>query len=248
MATLLNQILGVRKGVNSTAGKRFTEIHRDTLKAQLVNGLTRQYTPKDDDGDVLPGEYQKVQVKIDDLNAELIQVLARQIDVNATVDAANQVAVADIVIPGGAGPFTIPKVPVTTLMWLEKQLNELKAYIEKLPVLDPSVNWDFDAQAGIFKSDIVTTHRTSKVAKPIVMYPATPQHAAQTQLITEDVITGYWASQRLSAALPADVIKGMADRLNILKEAVVVAREKANTTPVTNVTMGEVLLNFVFNG
>lgn len=240
--TTLNQILGVRKGVNSTAGKRFTEIHRDTLKAQLVNGLSRTYTPKDDDGDVLPGEFQRVQIKVDDLIEDLVKVLARQIDVNATVDAANQEAVADLDF-GGA---PIPNVPVTTLMWLEKQLTEIKAFIDKLPVLDPSVSWDWDAQAGIYKSDVVTTHRTSKVAKPIVLFPATAQHAAQTQLITEDVITGYWNSQRLSSALPADTIRGMQDRLNILKEAVVVAREKANTTPVTNVTMGEALLTFVF--
>ena len=240
--TTLNQILGVRKGVNSTAGKRFTEIHRGTLKAQLVNGLSRTYTPKDDDGDVLPGEFQRVQIKVDDLIEDLVKVLARQIDVNATVDAANQEAVADLDF-GGA---PIPNVPVTTLMWLEKQLTEIKAFIDKLPVLDPSVSWDWDAQAGIYKSDVVTTHRTSKVAKPIVLFPATAQHAAQTQLITEDVITGYWNSQRLSSALPADTIRGMQDRLNILKEAVVVAREKANTTPVTNVTMGEALLTFVF--
>jgi hypothetical protein len=243
LTALLNQVLGVRKGVNSTVGKRFTEIHRDSMKVQLVNGLSRVYEPKDDEGEALPSEFQKVQIKVDDLNEELAKILARQWDVNATVDMANTFARGDIVIPNGP---TIADVPVTTLMYLEKQLTELAAYITKLPALDPSVDWETDENTGLFRSETVKTHRTIKVTKPIVLYQATDKHAAQTQLISEDQIAGYWNTTRLSGALPAEYIKSALERVNTVKEAVVKAREKANTTPVEDISIGQKILEFIF--
>jgi len=243
MTALLNQVLGVRKGVNSAVGKRFTEIHGASMKTQLTSGLNRVYKPKDDQGEELPGEFQKVQVKIAELNSETAKILARQWDVNATVDSANTFAKGDIEVPGGPIIFN---VPVTTLMYLEKQLTELTAYISKLPTLDPSVDWQFDEKAGIYKSTTVQTHRSVKVTKPIVLYQATDKHPAQTQLVAEDQIAGYWNTTRLSGALPVEVVRGMLERCQQMKEAVVRAREKANTMEVADVFLGESILGFVF--
>jgi hypothetical protein len=216
------------------------------MKTPLLNGLTRNYQPKDDEGETLPGEYQKVQLTVQKLNADLIESLSRQIDVNATVDRANTAAAADVVFgPVGAG-FILTDVPITTLMYLEKQLQEVKAYISKLPVLDPSVDWSWDAKAGYFKSKETQTHRTVKVTKPIVLYPATEKHAAQTQLITEDEINGYWTTQRLSGALPAEEIRAMLSRVEAVIEAVVRARAEANEIAVDDVKMGKDILTFIF--
>jgi len=241
--SILNQVLGVRKGVNTTAGRRFVEVASTAAKSQLVNGMTREYAPKDDDGEQLPGEFQKVQVNIFDLNKELVSVLSRQWDINATVDNANTYARADIEVPNGP---TIRGVPVTTLMYLEKQLSEVASYIARLPVLDPSIDWEYDTNSGIFRSETVKTHRTTKVQKPIVLYPATDKHAAQTQMVVEDQIAGYWSTTRLSGALPEDVRKAMIARVNAVKEAVVRAREVANTVTVDDTELGAELLGFVF--
>lgn len=240
----LSQILGVRKGVNSSAGKRFVEIHSAASKSQLINGHSRTYAPKDDDGERLPGEFQKVQINVADLIDELIKVIGRQWDVNATVDEANTQARGDVIIRGGP---VINRVPVTTLMYLDKQLSEISSFIARLPVLDPAFDWTFDTSAGVWKTEAVQTHRTSKVAKPIVLYPATEKHAAQTQLITEDVITGYWTAIRQSGALPQPVIAEYKERVQAVREAVVRAREEANQQAVTDVHLGEAILNFVFD-
>ena len=240
--THLSQLLGVRKTVNSSAGKTFVSVVRDSQKVQILNGLARTYEPKDDDGDRLPGEYQKVQFTIQSLNDHLRKVLARQYDVNVAVDVTNQTATGTIEWSGGS----IPDVPVTSLMWLEKQLVELAAYLSTLPVLDPSVDWEYDPNTGNFKSEVVRTHRTTKVSKPIVLYQATERHPAQTQLITEDVITGYWNSQRLSGAIPVDTLNGMQERVAELREAVIKAREQANMAPVRDFPIGDTLLGYVF--
>lgn len=244
---LLSQILGVRKGVNTSAGKRFVEIHSAASKNQLINGHSRTYAAKDDDGEKLPSEFQRVQISVSDLIDELIKTVGRQWDVNATVDEANTLARGDIIVAGNDLALTITNIPVTTLMYLDKQLSEIASFIAKLPVLDPAFIWEYDVQAGIWKTDAIQTHRTSKVAKPIVLFPATDKHPAQTQLITEDVITGYWSATRLSGALPAPVIMVYKERVQTLREAVVKAREQANQQVVSDVTIGNTLLNFVFD-
>lgn len=240
--TLLNQMLGVRKGVNATAGKTFVDVGREIQKPQLMTGMTRNYEPNDDDGDRLPGEFQKVQTTVADLNDRLVNTLIRLYDVNATVDAANQTAAANITWSGG----TIEDVPVTTLMWLDKQLAELASYLRVVPVLDPAFDWEYDQNAGVYKTQKIQTHRTTKVQKPIVLYPATDKHAAQTQLVIEDEIAGYWTSQKLSGAIPVDELRGMQSRLEELREAVVKAREQANTIAVDNVSIGSDIMSWIF--
>lgn len=242
--TLLNQLLGVRKSVNSSVGKAFVEAFRESQKIQLLTGISRQYTPKNDEGDQLPGEYQKVTATIEGINMDLLNKLARQYDVNATVDVSNTTATGDIEFNGQ----TIPDVPVTTLMWLEKQLAELASYIRSLPALDPAVDWEYDENSGVYKSVAVKTHRSVKVPKVITLAVATEKHPAQTQLFTEDVIVGYWDTTKLSGALPADKIRGMLDRVEDLRIAVGKAREQANMTEVTQFHIGRQLLDYVFRG
>lgn len=240
--TQLNQLLGVRKSVNSMAGKTFVEIGREVQKPQLMAGLTRNYAPLNDDGDRLPGEFQKVQNTVAELNDRLIATLIRLYDVNATVDEANTGARGTITWSGGV----IEDVPVTTLMWLDKQLAEVASYLRVVPVLDPAFDWEYDEAAGVYKTQKQETHRTTKVQKPIVLYPATEKHAAQTQLVIEDELTGYWTSQKLSGAIPIDELRGSQARLEELREAVIKAREAANDYTVENVSIGAQIMSWVF--
>ena len=243
MATRLNQLLGVRKSVNSEAGRTFVDVARNAQKEQLMQGLTRNYEPLDDDGDQLPSEFQKVQFSVADLNDRLTTALARMYDVNASVDKTNQTASASLKFGGNV----IDDVPVTTLMWLDKQLTELASYVGKLPILDPAFDWEYDEHTGTYRTQVVKTHRSTKITKPIVLYPATEKHAAQTQMAVEDKITGYWSAQKLSGAIPLAEVRAILERLGIIREAVITAREEANTAPVEDVEIGDTILGWVFD-
>lgn len=59
MKIKLHQILPARKSADLEAHEAITRVHHK-LSATAISGITRTYTPKDDDGDRYPNEHQKV--------------------------------------------------------------------------------------------------------------------------------------------------------------------------------------------
>ena len=169
--------------------------------------------------------------------------LTRLFDVVATQDVANCSAKADVVVDGRT---ILPEVPVTYLLFLEKQLTDLQTFVEKLPTLDPAINWTFNDAAGFYAADPVQTTRTNKVMRNHVLAAATEKHPAQVQSYTEDVIVGYWTTIKFSGALPATEVRAMVERLTKLREAVKFAREAANSIEVVDQKVGDAVLRYLF--
>ena len=94
----LNQILAVEKSVKSRVMAELTEAHRVLQKPELLKGISRVYTPKDEEGDKLPSESTKVQIKADEVNRRTVEILTTLYDVTATKDITNCKARADVVI------------------------------------------------------------------------------------------------------------------------------------------------------
>lgn len=246
MSTKLNQIIAIEKGVKNQAHRIETELYQSLAKTVLFSGLSRTYRPKDeDDRDLQPPESTSVQLKGEELIKQLIGSLTRFIDVTATKDATNTLAKADVVIDGvtlAAG------VPVPTLIFFEKEIVKLEAFVKSIPQLDPAKNWAYDANVGVHRADAVETTRTKKLPRNHELSPATDKHPAQVQVFTEDVLVGYWTKIDFSGALPADRIAAIQDRLDRLKTAVKYAREEANNTEVVDVHYADSLLHYVFDG
>ena len=95
-------------------------------------------------------------------------------------------------------------------------------------MLDEAESWTKDENSGLFKTEATQTHRTKKTVKPIVLYPATEQHPAQTQLLTEDVIAGFWSQIKQSGAMPKPDKQALLERVESLLKALKEAREEAN--------------------
>ena len=242
--TRLNQIVAIEKGVRSKATRVETDLYHALDKGQLFAGLVRVYTPKDDeDGDRLPTEQQVVQVKSEEVIEQLTETLTRVIDVTATKDDANTKARADIKVDG---EVIVSQVPVTTLMFLEKELEKLTAFVNRIPVLDPTQTWSYDNARGVYASNPVQTVRTKKVPRNHVLAEATKEHPAQVQMFTEDVIVGTWEKIEFSGALPAVRIAEISSRIDKLRTAVKFAREEANGIEVSDVKIGESVLEYLF--
>lgn len=240
----LNQLIAALKGKKSRLDNQKSTAYQQMQKPELLNGLTRRYTPKDEDGEILPIEDKPIittcQALIDALRASMQEL----IDCTGTVDLANTMAKADIVVDGKT---IIANVPVTHLLFLEKQLVDLHTFVSKLPVLDPAEHWEYDAVSSTYRSKPSHSIRNKKVSKPVVMYPATPEHPAQVQLVTEDVFVGTWELCKFSSAIPQQEKNSLIKRVNQLQEAVKYAREAANTIDVTPFSSGTALLAFVFD-
>lgn len=232
----LNQILAVEKGVKATAASELAAAQQALGNSARLSGISRTYRPKEDDGETLPPESTRVQVRAKDVLTGIRSSLSRLFDVTLTKDVTNGSAKSDVVVDG----TTIAKdVPATTLIFLEKQLAEFGAFVARLPVLDPAETWSYDDASDAFRTTTTETARTKKIPRNHVLSEATDKHPAQVQVYTEDVVAGYWATTKFSGALPQKDVTALAQRVAKLAEAVKVAREQANTVPVTDQRIGE---------
>ena len=155
----------------------------------------------------------------------------------------NHAIEVDIVIDGVT---IMAGVPVCGLLFLEKQVTDLTALIEKLPVLDPSERWVQDAAQNCWATNPVKTHRTKKIPRPFVKSPATDKHPAQVEVVHEDEVVGYWSTVRFSGAIPADHKAALKSLVTKLRQAIKVAREEANTAHVGDRKMGAAILGYLF--
>lgn len=223
----LNQIIAIDKGIKARAYAEVSELHKSSQKPDLFNGFNKEYRPLNDADEKLPPERKRVQHSVSDVMRTVSRTMTELFNVTSRKDWTNCVARGTVSING---TVILADAPVSYLLFLEKQMNDLHTFVSKLPVLDDAENWTLDPNSGLYKSDMVSTHRTKKVQKPIVMYDATPEHPAQTQLITEDVITGYWHTVKQSGAMPRPEKQALLDRLEKLVRAIKEAREAANMT------------------
>lgn len=221
----LNQIIAVEKGIKSRVYGEISDLHKAIQKPDLFNGFVRNYEKKEEEGEDLPSEKKRVQYTVDEVLRSVERLSTEWMDVTARKDWTNCDARADIVVDG---QVLVSKVPVTYLLFLEKQLTDLRTFAGCLPVLDEGEKWDKDVNSGFFVTEPTSQHRTKKVQKPIVLYPATPEHPAQTQMITEDVMVGYWKQTKQSGAMPKPEKQDLVERVEKLLQAVKQAREEAN--------------------
>jgi hypothetical protein len=239
----LNQIIAVEKGIKARSQKELTEAHHALQKPALLAGIARNYRPKDEEGEQLPPEATRVQAKTEEIIRRTVDILVELFDVTATKDYTNCKARADVVVDG---KVLLPSVPVTYLLFLEKQLVDLHTFVKKLPVLDASETWVFDASADCWATEPVQTVKTKKVPRNHVKAEATDKHPAQVEVYHEDVVVGFWKTVKFSGALPQKRVNELADRVEKLQQAVKFAREEANNQAADEQKVGRALLGYLF--
>jgi hypothetical protein len=164
-------------------------------------------------------------------------------DVTATKDWANCVAKADVAVDGTT---ILRDVPVSYLLFLEKQLSDLTTFVKKLPILDAAETWTHDPSSDTWKTEPVRTLRTKKVPRNHVKAEATDKHPAQVDVYYEDIAIGTWTTTKFSGAVPAQRVNELLERVEKLTQAVKFAREEANTFEVTDQRVGEAVFAYLF--
>lgn len=240
----LHQLLAVRDGARSAADKAITKAYHTIQTKEPLGGIQRTHERRFEEDGELPGEYKHVQVLAGDVVTDFSRAFARLFDVTAAVDYTNQAATADVVIDG---VVLVRAAPAPFLIFLEKQLVHARTFIDKLPVLDPAIEWTPPLAPGEpWRSREVRTTSTKKVLRNHVKAAATDKHPEQVELYSEDVVSGWWTTVKLSGALPAATVARMRERVERLVEAVKIARGEANMQPVQDPKPGAAILDFVF--
>lgn len=239
----LNQIIAVEKGVKSRSFQELTEAHHVLQKPAMLAGISRTYRPKDEEGEQFPPESTRVQVKADEVIRRTVEILTELFDVTATKDWANCNARADVVVDGQT---LIKNVPVTYLLFIEKQLVDIHTFVKKLPVLDASEVWSYDSAADAYATDVTQTTKTKKIPRNHVKAEATDKHPAQVEVYYEDVVVGYWRTIKFSGALPASRVNELLERVEKLQQAVKFAREEANSVEAPDEKVGAKVFDYIF--
>jgi len=241
--TKLNQVIALEKGTKTEVYGKVTKLHHDVQKAALTSGISRTYQPLDDEGEQFPPESTRVQVRATDVLDEIASATSRLFDLTLTKDFGNTTAFADIKV---GDQVIAEKVPVTTLLFLEKQLTDIATIVAKLPALDPAEEWRRDEATDLYATIPVKTVKSKKIPRNHIKSPATDKHPAQVEVWMEDQVVGNWTTVKFSGALPASRINQLKERVRLLQEAVKLAREEANSTVVTDRKMGESIFGYLF--
>lgn len=240
---LLNQVIAIVNGKKTKANSELGELYKVVQKPDLFSGLTRTYRPLDDEGETMPAEKKLAQLTVDNAVFKVKEIMTDYLDLVYTQDKSNCLASADVVV---GDQVIMPQVPVTHLLFLEKQLTDLRTFVSHLPTLEPTEEWQFDDNAQLNKSSPSVTNRNKKVLKNHVKSPPTDKFPAQVDTYTEDVKVGEWTAVKFSGAISAVRKNDMINRVDTLRDAVKAAREKANSIEVKQEKIAKNIFDFVF--
>jgi hypothetical protein len=225
----LSQAVATLKTAKNSAHSQVTNIYHRLQRTGEFVGQVKVYTPTVEGGETRPDDVQIVQARSKELLRDTASALAKQFDYQANVDYGNTVAKADVIIGGNA---VIKDAPVPYLLFLEKQLKDWIAVLNKLPVLDPAKQWIWDADREEFFTEKVSQLSQKKVQSAEIVVQPTDRHPAQWRERTDDVTVGKWDTVYRSGAMHRKDIRALLERANELAEAVKIAREEANSTTI----------------
>lgn len=241
--TKLNQIVAIEKGAKAVLESEITRLYHLVQKTALWTGFSKTYQPfADDDVQQRPAENNIVQASGEDILKQLSRTMGRLMDLTATKATANTYAKADIKVDGVT---ILEAVPVSQLLDMEKMLIKIAAVIGRLPTLDPTQDWHFDDNRMLQVTEPTWTVATKKIYRNHEKAPATDKHPAQVEVYTEESPVGRWYTQKFSGALPVSRVKQLKERVDKLKEAVMFAREEANSADITDVKYGDKVFGYL---
>jgi len=221
----LNALVALSVGLKGRTQTEITQLHRKMSHVPGMTGLSRVYRSRDEEGEQLPSETKIVQNRASELLTEALETWKDCWEVVLTQDIANTKACADIIVHE---VVLVADVPITTMLWLTKQLDDLHTFVENIPVLDPSQKWEFSKGQNCYATEPNETIRSKKVPCNHVLVAATDKHPAQVQVYQEDVTVGYWSKTDYSGHMTPGIKADLLHRVELVQDAVKEAKEVAN--------------------
>ena len=140
-------------------------------------------------------------------------------------------------------------LPATFLLGLEAKLGIIRKLLVQIPTHATGVDWEVDTNAtfpGVVKMvKPEITNKTRAHIVPFQLSPATKEHPAQVEKLTENITVGKFTKYSWSGMLAATEKAAMVKRLDHLAEEVKKARMRANEQNVTPVKIGEGIMDYI---
>jgi hypothetical protein len=237
----LHEVLAVEGDLKAKAQRELRRVSGVFGSEQLI-GMVRSYTPLDEEGMPLPGEYQELATTVRDELVAVAQHMGAWMDAAYQKEQGNTVTATDIIVDG---VLLIKDISSPALLNLESKLVEVRKTYEAMPVLNPGERWHYDDGDGCWKAEPRITFRTQKVRKSFVAYEATDKHPAQVEVFTEDDRVGTWETVMYAGAVTAVEKQEYLDRIDKLIRAVKIARQRANDIEVTKEGISSTVFKYI---
>lgn len=237
----LSQVLANEKNVKTKTNSQGSTLHKENQKADLFNGMNKVFHPLDETvTERLEPETKPVIKSAMDNLLSFVDMQGELMDLTLTKDTANCSALGTVKF----GDKEM-KLPITFLLWLDKQLDDLKTFVTNLPVLDNSKKWVKDDSRNLWVTEVTKTGRNKKVKKVLTLAEATDKHPAQCQVYEEDVLQGYWHTEYTSKAVREVDKTAMLKKIEMLERSVKEAQHEANAMRVDDVNISEMLRGYL---
>lgn len=244
----LHELLAVEQDLKGQAAKILVETQQVFGKPEAFKGSITSTVPfSEAEAHLGTEDREELTTTVEDRLNYTADALARYWDAVAQKEATNQAAKADIVVDG----VTLAKdVPATMLLGLETKLTQFRLAISAMPTLDAKVAWQ--PAPSVRKGAFVAVNdsksfRTRKIVKPVVLYEATKEHAAQVKEVSEDVNWATVTKKHFSGAVSSARASEILSRTDKLLRAVKAARQRANKQEVVDMKVGQALLKYALD-
>lgn len=175
------------------------------------------------------------------------KVFVRYIDALMQKELTNQNAKADLRING---TVIAEDVPATCLLAIENKMKFFRSMAEQVPTWAPGIEWEPDPSEGehVYRAKHAETAlKTENIIKPYELSPATKEHPAQVDKLTDQVPIGLFTRQKWTGMVSPAQKSKLLGAIDEVIRAVKQARMKANEEEVVHGEIGEKLFTHIVN-
>jgi hypothetical protein len=242
----LHEILAVEADKDNAAKVIAAETANTFTKgAHHFMGQTIEYSPFDENALDASSETKEMDTTVKEKLEYFLKSMVQSVDVTASKDATNQVAIADLEVNG---VVVAKDLPATTLLTLETKVKAWFEVFKHIPTLAPGRKWEKDVDKGkdvYIDVNPSSKFRTQRTTKHKILVEPTEFHPAQIDKwevderigkITETIWSGMF-----SPAEKSDLLKRTQDLICAIKQA----RQRANSTTVVQKKIGQELVKYL---
>jgi hypothetical protein len=182
--------------------------------------------------------------------SQLLDQLAPILDLEFDMALGNQQAGEPILVDGHSlfndADGKPLKLPVLFLLTLEKYLDTLFDFVNKMATLPTRWTWTFDGNEGVYISNPTVKEYSRKTPKSLTKYEATKEHPAQCEVYHVESVYGKATRVQRCSAISSETKRKTLARISAIREAVNKARTTANCLRVETSSRMKAFLEALF--
>lgn len=247
MGNQLHKLLAVETDLKNVSAKIKNEtITTFNKRDDHFEGFSKTFTALNADHEHLnTTENKEVSTTVADKLKYAQDAILKSINATVSKEETNSSGSAKAMLT--VGDVSFGELSATSLLFLEKEISQIRKVYSAIPTLDPSKKWERDemTEKAIFESPVVKTFRTSKEEDYRTVAPATKEHPAQVVKVTKDVTIGSYETTFKSGKITPLAKSKMLAKLDNLLLAIKSARSVANQAEVVKADVGNKILDYI---